>query len=121
MATKKDDAYLTKGQSGSMKEERVKKNILTESLKTSHQKFDPTRPKPPYGRQGLAGSWSKDTVGRVHFKVFSTSNFATHSSVFLELNFAFLQHIQSTLRLNGTPLIQKMSRHEHGAPTDLHD
>ena len=52
-----------------------------------------TRPKPPYGRQGLAGSWSKDTVGRIHFKVFSTSNFATYSSVFLEFNFAFLQHI----------------------------
>ena len=60
--------------------------------------FCNTRPKLPFGRQGLAGSWSKDTVGQVHFKVFSMSNFATHSSVFLELNFAFLQHIQSTLR-----------------------
>ena len=26
-----------------------------------------TRPKPPYGRQGLAGSWGKDTVRWVHF------------------------------------------------------
>ena len=26
-----------------------------------------TRPKSPYGRQGLAGSWGKDTVRRVHF------------------------------------------------------
>ena len=35
-----------------------------------------TRPKPPFGRQGLAGSWGKDTVRRVHFWVFSTSHFA---------------------------------------------
>ena len=34
-----------------------------------------TRPKPPYGRQGLARSWGKDTVGQVHFEVFSTSHF----------------------------------------------
>ena len=32
-----------------------------------------TRPMPPYGRQGLAGSWGMDTVRRVHFGVFSTS------------------------------------------------
>ena len=30
-----------------------------------------TRSKPPYGQQGLAGSWGKDTVRRVHFGVFS--------------------------------------------------
>ena len=35
-----------------------------------------TRPKPPFGRQGLAGPWGKDTVRRVHFGVFSTSCFA---------------------------------------------
>ena len=35
-----------------------------------------TRPKPPYGRQGLAGSWGKDTVRWVHFGAFSTSHFA---------------------------------------------
>ena len=29
--------------------------------------FVNTRPKPPYGRQGLAESWSKDIVRRVHF------------------------------------------------------
>ena len=33
-----------------------------------------TRPKPPYGRQGLAGSWSKDRVRRVHFGVLSRSS-----------------------------------------------
>ena len=35
-----------------------------------------TRPKPPVGRQGLAGSWGKDKVRRVNFGVFSTSHFA---------------------------------------------
>ena len=30
-----------------------------------------------------------------------------------------LKHVPSTLRLNGTPLIQKASRDEHGTPTDL--
>ena len=30
-----------------------------------------TRPKSAYGRQGLAGSWGKDIVRRVHFGVFS--------------------------------------------------
>ena len=34
-----------------------------------------TRPKPPYGRQGLAGLWGKDTVRQVHFGVFSASRF----------------------------------------------
>ena len=33
-----------------------------------------TRPKPPFGRQGLAGSWGKDKVRRVNFGVFSTSH-----------------------------------------------
>ena len=36
-----------------------------------------TRPKPPYGRQGLAGLWGKNTVRRVHFGFFLTSHFAT--------------------------------------------
>ena len=35
-----------------------------------------TRPKPPSGRQGLAGSWGKDTVRQVHYMMFSTSHFA---------------------------------------------
>ena len=35
-----------------------------------------TRPKPSYGWQGLAGSWGKYTVRRVHYKVFSTSHLA---------------------------------------------
>ena len=35
-----------------------------------------TRPKPPSGRQGLVGSWGKDTVRLAHYKVFSTSHFA---------------------------------------------
>ena len=35
-----------------------------------------TRPMPPYGRQGLAGSWGKDTVRQIHFGAFSTSHFA---------------------------------------------
>ena len=39
-----------------------------------------TRPKPPFGRQGLAGSWGKDKVRRVNFGVFSTSHFA-HSAL----------------------------------------
>ena len=34
-----------------------------------------TRPKPPSGRQGLVGSWGKDTVRQAHYKVFSTSHF----------------------------------------------
>ena len=33
-----------------------------------------TRPKPPFGRQGQAGSWGKDKVRRVNFGVFSTSH-----------------------------------------------
>ena len=35
-----------------------------------------TRPKPPYGRQGLTGSWGKDTVRQIRFGAFSTSHFA---------------------------------------------
>ena len=35
-----------------------------------------TRPKPPSGRHGLAGSWGKDTVRQVYYKMFSTSHFA---------------------------------------------
>ena len=31
------------------------------------EKFVTTRPKSPYGRQGLAGSWGKDSVWRVQF------------------------------------------------------
>ena len=33
-----------------------------------------TRPKPPYGRQGLAGLWGRDTVRWVYFGVISTSH-----------------------------------------------
>ena len=120
------------------------------------RQFYATRPKPPYGRQGQAGSWGKDTVRRVHFDVFSTSRFgppalnldwillincgnssdgivglyyilgwihisifATTLQYFCNIFFAFLQHVPSTLRLNGTPLVQKMSCHEHGAPTGV--
>ena len=35
-----------------------------------------TRPKPAYGRQGLAGSWGQDTDEVNTFLVFSTSHFA---------------------------------------------
>ena len=35
-----------------------------------------TRPKPAYGRQGLAGSWGKDTDEVSTFLVFLTSHFA---------------------------------------------
>ena len=41
--------------------------------------------------------------------------FCNNTSVFLQLHFAFLEHVPSTLRLNGTPLIQQMLRDEHGA------
>ena len=39
-----------------------------------------TRPKPPFGRQGLAGLWGKDTVRWVHFGAFSTFHFAPRHS-----------------------------------------
>ena len=35
-----------------------------------------TRPKPAYGRQGLAGSWGQDTDKVSNFWVFLTSHFA---------------------------------------------
>ena len=35
-----------------------------------------TRPKPAYGRQGLAGSWGQDTNEVSTFLVFLTSHFA---------------------------------------------
>ena len=35
-----------------------------------------TRPKPAYGRQGLAGSWGQDTDEVSNFLVFLTSHFA---------------------------------------------
>ena len=35
-----------------------------------------TRPKPAYGRQGLAGSWGQDTDNVSNFWVFLTSHFA---------------------------------------------
>ena len=35
-----------------------------------------TRPKPAYGRQGLAGSWGQDTDEVSTFWVFLTSHFA---------------------------------------------
>ena len=36
-----------------------------------------TRPKPAYGRQGLAGSWGQDTDEMSTFLVFLTSHFAS--------------------------------------------
>ena len=47
----------------------------------------------------------------------TTSGFLQqHFSIFAIPFFAILQHFPSTLRLNRTPLIQKMPRHEHRAP-----
>ena len=56
-----------------------------------------------------------------YWRIFATTlrYFCKNTSVFLQLHFAFLQHVPSTLRLNGTPLIQKTSRDKHAAPTDL--
>ena len=54
--------------------------------------FVVTRPKPPYGRQGLAGSWCKDTARRVHVGVFSSSHFApTGSARIGECSFFFVR------------------------------
>ena len=44
-----------------------------------------TRLKPPSGRQGLAGSWGKDTVRQVHYKMFSTSHFAFGAQLELDI------------------------------------
>ena len=55
-----------------------------------------TRPKPPSGRQGLAGSWGKDTVRQVHYKMFSTSHFAPtalSSNWILLLNVVIKTHL----------------------------
>ena len=41
--------------------------IINLSQNTPKQVFANTRPKPPYGRQGLAGSRGKDAVWRVKF------------------------------------------------------
>ena len=40
------------------------------------KEFQSTRPKPAYGRQGLAGSWGQDTDKVSTFWVFLTSHFA---------------------------------------------
>lgn len=49
--------------------------------------FLDTRTKPPYGRQGLAGSWGKDTISRVYFGVFSTAHFlVTDGGVLTDLS-----------------------------------
>ena len=47
-----------------------------QSIKKSELFFFQIRPKLPYGQQGPAGSWGKDTVRRVHFGVFLMSYFA---------------------------------------------
>ena len=55
-----------------------------------------TRPKPPSGRQGLVGSWGKDTVRQVHYKMFSTSHFAPtalSSNWILLLNVVIKTHL----------------------------
>ena len=55
-----------------------------------------TRPKPPSGRQGLAGSWGKGTVRQVHYKMFSTSHFAPtalSSNWILLLNVVIKTHL----------------------------
>ena len=44
-----------------------------------------TRPKPAYGRQGLAGSWGQDTDEVSTFLVFLTSHFAP-AALSLDLN-----------------------------------
>ena len=54
-------------------------NILFNLISYIKSFFLITRPKLPYGRQGVAGSFGKDTVRRVHFGVFSTSHFALSS------------------------------------------
>ena len=46
-------------------------------------------------------------------------DFCNNTSVFLQLHFAFLQHVSSPRRLNGTLLIQNTLHEKHGAPTDL--
>ena len=57
--------------------------------------FCPTRPKPAYGRQGLAGSWGQDTDE--------------------------VSTMETTLKKHGNqpPLVQKTWRHSRGGPTDL--
>ena len=52
-------------------------SILT-TLAISIERLDIiiTRPKPAYGRQGLAGSWGQDTDKVSNFWVFLTSHFA---------------------------------------------
>ena len=42
-------------------------------------------------------------------------DFRNNTSVFLQLHLALLKHVPSTVRLNGTPLIKKTLRDEHGA------
>ena len=66
--------------------------------------FVMTRPKPPYGRQGLVGSWGKDTVWWVTFQLTS----------FVPKNVTL-----PTGGSNCPLLIQKMSCYQQGGPTDL--
>ena len=81
-----------------------------------------TRPKPAYGRQGLAGSWGKDTVS-----IFATTLqfFCNNTSVFLQHNFCIsaTRSIYTEAQRNsfgaknvmsqtwGPNLVQKTSRH----------
>ena len=52
---------------------------------------------PTYGRQSLEGSWGKDTVGQVHYKMFLTSHFAptalSSNWILLCLNVAIKTHL----------------------------
>ena len=50
--------------------------VLLISVSELLKLFSLTRPKPAYGRQGLAGSWGQDTDEVSTFLVFLTSHFA---------------------------------------------
>ena len=63
-----------------------------------------TRPKPPFGRQGLAGSWGKDKVRRVNFGVFSTSH------IFVLVQFAMhWRHVMVKPALNAIRVPEHLS------------
>ena len=50
--------------------------FVTQGQSIAHFTFLDTRPKPAYGRQGLAGLWGQDTDKKSNFWVFLTSHFA---------------------------------------------
>ena len=77
----------------------VNQKICLEERACSHNlEFKNTRPKPAYGRQGL------DWIVR---------------PIFLQLHFAFLEHIPPILRPRLTSFDPKTWRDRRGAPTDL--